>query len=481
MIRVEHLSVSYGETNVLKDLSFEISTGEFVLLTGPSGCGKSTLARTLCGLIPHALPAQMRGSVTVAGMDTQAHPLPDLAQRVGMVFQNPATQLFHIKVAEEVAFGPRNLGLPEDEVQARTEWALQATGLGDMQACKSAELSGGQKQCLAIAAALAMRPQVLILDEPTASLDLVNSRKVLETLSRLREELGVTILIIEHRFAILVRRVDRAIIMDAGRIIADGEPGIVLMDGAISRSLGLRRLANQSPKRWQSLVRPNGHRQVNTTPLLKLENITAGYGYKPVIQNVNLEIYPGDFVALVGNNGAGKSTVARVAAGLIKPMNGKVCFSGGDRPRPGLDVSLVFQNPSEQLFTEHVEEEIAFGLWNYNAYDQQAFIEVLQEADLLGLRTRKISTLSMGQQQRTVLAACLALRPKLLILDEPTLGQDWGHMQRLMDYIVRLNRMGITILLISHDYKLVYHYAQRVLIMDKGKISIEGKWIDKAD
>jgi energy-coupling factor transport system ATP-binding protein len=193
------------------------------------------------------------------------------------------------------------------------------------------------------------------------------------------------------------------------------------------------------------------------------------------LNDINLTLYPGEFAALVGDNGAGKSTLALVAAGLLKPSKGKVIYQNGERPRPGLDISLLFQNPTDQLFTDSVDEEIAFGPQNYRIFQQEQHEWVLQKADLAPWRTRHPVALSAGQQQRTALAACLALSPRLVILDEPTLGQDWGHLERLMDFLVTLNQQGTTILLITHDYKLVHRYAKRVILMNAGRIVMDGR------
>jgi energy-coupling factor transporter ATP-binding protein EcfA2 len=470
MIQVQDLTVHYGTIPALQGVSLQVADGECVLVTGPSGCGKSTLARVLCGLIPQAITAQIQGQVCVAGLDILTQPIPEIAQRVGMVFQRPASQLFHLRVEDEVAFGPRNLGLDEKEIQQRTEWALQATGLYDLRNERPAALSGGQKQCLAIAAVLAMRTQVLVLDEPTASLDVPNTHRVFETLARLRTDYGITILLIEHRLAEAAQLAERVILMDGGRILADGAPHEVFADRELRLRLGLRRPAEEPSVSWETLIQFNGNHSPASAPLLALENVSAGFNGHAVIRDIQLSFYPGEFSALVGDNGAGKSTLAMVAAGLIKPQSGVVRFSNGVRPRPGLDVALLFQDPLEQLFTDSVDEEVAFAPSNYDCFDPRLQAQILQEADLWELRSRRPMALSAGQQQRTALASCLGLRPRLLILDEPTLGQDWGHLQRLMNYVQVLNRQGTAILLISHDYKLVHHYAQRVILLREGRI-----------
>lgn len=475
MIQVQDLMVQYGTIPALQDISLNVSEGECVLVTGPSGCGKSTLARVLCGLIPHAIPAQVQGQVSVAGLDILTQPIPTIAQRVGIVFQRPASQLFHLRVEDEVAFGPRNLGLDEKEVQQRTEWALQATGMVDLRNERPATLSGGQKQCLAITAALAMRTQVLVLDEPTASLDVPNTHRVIETLTRLRADYGITIVLIEHRLAEAAQLADRVILMEGGRIITDGSPQVIFADRELRHRLGLRRPSVEPSVSWETLIQSNGNQLSSAAPLLALENVSAGFNGHAVIHDIQLSFYPGEFVALVGDNGAGKSTLAMVAAGLIKPQSGRVRFRDGARPRPGVDVALLFQDPQEQLFTDSVDEEVAFAPSNYDCFNPILHAQILGEADLTDLFARHPLALSVGQQQRTALASCLGLRPHLLILDEPTLGQDWGHLQRMMNYIQALNHQGIAILLISHDYKLVHHYAQRVILLRDGRIERIGK------
>ncbi len=385
MIHIQNLSVSYGEVRALQDISFDIPTGECVLVTGPSGCGKSTLGRVLSGLIPHTIQAQIEGQVDVAGLAIRTCSIPQIAQKVGMVFQRPSAQLFHLRVENEVAFGPRNLGLGEAEVCDRTEWALQATGLQSMRECKPSELSGGQKQCLAIAAALAMRPQVLVLDEPTASLDVPNTRRVIDMLASLRSEYAITIILIEHRLAEAAQLATRVIMMNGGRMVADGSPQTVFADRDLRDRLGLRRPTEGSSISWDTLIQINGTDKNQNQPLLTFEAVSAGFNGHAIIRDINLVLYPGEFAALVGDNGAGKSTLAMAAAGLIKPQTGVVQFLKGDRPRPGLDVALLFQDPQEQMFTNSVNEEVAFGVHNYDCFDPDLHRQILQEADLWDL------------------------------------------------------------------------------------------------
>ena len=465
MIEVDDLTVYYGKRRVLAGLSLSIRPGEFVLVTGPSGSGKSTLLRALAGLIPHASLARLEGRVVVDGLDTQEHSLPILAGHVGLVFQNPATQLFCLRVEEEVAFGPRNLGLPPDEVARRVEWALGAAGLEHLRGRRVNTLSDGEKQRLAIAAVLAMAPRILILDEPTSNLDLVGTRQVLSTLERLRRE-SSTVVIAEHKTWEVGRLADRVLILEEGQPVADGSPEKVFARRELLHRLGVRRPTIRPQSDWADLIAPSEGDPPPGEPLVELEGVVAGYGKRQVLTGLDLSIKRGELVALVGDNGAGKTTVARLLAGLVKPRRGKVRVRGR--------VGLLFQNPLEQLFCETVEEEVAFGPRNYGFLTSALLEDTLATADLEKLRHRRIHALSGGEQQRTTLASVLALRPDLLILDEPTMGQDWGHLSAFMDHVSRLDGRGMAILLITHDYKLVHRYAQRVLLLRNGRIAAEG-------
>jgi len=349
MIQIDNLTVYYGNRRVLDGISLSIGPGEFVLVTGPSGSGKSTLLRALGGLIPHASLARMEGKVAVDGLNTQEHSLPVLARHVGMVFQNSATQLFCLRVEEEVAFGPRNLGLSPDEVSRRVEWGLGVVGLEYLQGRRVNTLSDGEKQRLAIASVLAMGPRALILDEPTSNLDSTGTRQVLSALEWLRRQ-GSTVVIAEHKTGEVSRLADRVLILDEGRPLADGPPEEVFTRRELLHHLGVRRPTNHPQSDWADLIHPSllGRGWGKVEPLVKLEGVVAGYGKGQVLADLDLSIQPGELVALVGDNGAGKTTLARLLAGLVKPRQGKVQVRG--------QVGLLFQNPLEQLFCETVEE-----------------------------------------------------------------------------------------------------------------------------
>jgi len=478
LIEVKNLSVCYPGQHepALRDLNLRIAQGEFVLLTGPSGSGKSTLARCLMGLAPHNQPVHITGTIRVDGLDTTAMPVATLAEHIGMVFQNPATQLFNLHVAEEVAFGPRNLGLPEEEITERVAFALEATGLKPLRMARIPSLSGGQQQRVAIASVLAMRPRVLILDEPTSSLDWQGTNQVLETLTCLNREHNLTILLIEHRLHTAAQLAKRALVMHEGQLLLDGPPSEVFSGKAALSGLGLR-------YPWHLVERGSNFHLPDTispprregVPLVELRDVTAGYARQEVLQDINLSVWPGEFVALVGPNGSGKSTLGRTVAGLLRPRRGQVIWAKEVSRLPlGRRVGVLFQNPLHQLLCDTVEKEVAFGPHNFGLFSPSRMDTVLRATGLTALRTCIPRKLSIGQQQRTVLAAALSLSTSLLVLDEPTIGQDWGHLSRFMDFITHLNENGQAVLLITHDDKLICRYAHRVVMLNEGHIVADG-------
>lgn len=449
MIRVQGLHVRYPEAWALRGVDLSLAPGAFTLVGGPSGGGKSTLALALMGLIPQSVPAEVEGDLLVAGQDPRRCPVERLAGRVGLVFQSPATQLFNGTVAEEVAFGPRNRALSEDEVAARAAFAVEATGCVHLQGRSVRRLSSGEQQRVVLAAVLAMRPALLILDEPTANLDDEGVRRLVHTLVDLHGRSGITLLIVEHRLDPFLPHADRLVWLDEGRVVADGPPAETLAR--------LRCGARPDPAPPFSCA----------DPLVALHEVTAGYEGQPVVRRSSLTLRRGEFAALVGANGSGKTTVARVLAGLLRPARGRVIWYAGDRrPRVG----FLQQNPLHQLVCDTVEEEVSFGARNLGLGENGRVDRILAQMDLQGVRHRRTRALSVGQQQRAALAATVAMRPALLILDEPTVGQDWEHLVRTMDFVRRLNQEGQTVLLITHDLRLVERYASRVLRIEGQRV-----------
>jgi energy-coupling factor transport system ATP-binding protein len=492
-VEVDGLEVRYGARRALGEISLTVPAGQFLALTGPSGSGKSTLALALCGLIREGretdrgctmlTAAVLRGRVAVFGADTRDLPVHLLARQAGIVFQDPATQLFHGTVEDEVAFAPRNLGLPEEEVSRRVALAFDAVGIRPLAGRPTLSLSAGQRQRLAIAAALSLEPRLLVLDEPAANLDRQGVDLLVSTLRRLHRAHGLTIVLIEHRLEAFLPLADRLVLLQRGRLAADGAPQEVLSVGRRRVELGLLRAASASSSSrssgaaGQALPAPAARQEEGSVPpqLVRLERVTVAYGRRRILHELHLDLYPGQFAALVGPNGSGKSTLARVLAGAQRPQAGKVRWGRAwRRLPPGRRAGLLFQNTACQLLLDTVEEEVAFAPENFGLDVARCGQFALSAAGLRELRGRPTSALSVGEQQRTALAAVLAALPALLILDEPTVGQDWGHLRRLMACLRRLARGGTAVLLITHDEHLVRRFARRVIRLEQGRLTEEG-------
>ena len=455
-IRVAGLDVRYPAAHALKGLDFAIAPGSFVLIGGPSGSGKSTLARALLGLLgDDGQPAAPRveGRIAVAGLSPERHSVAQLARHAGLVFQNPVTQLFSGSVEEEVGFGPRNLGLAEDEVARRVDYGLDAVGAAHLRARSVRHLSGGEQQRVAIAANLAMRPSILILDEPTANLDGEGTASVVRALARLRRSLGITVIVIEHRLGPFVDQAERLLWLEDGRLMADGPPQEVL-------------------PRVEAVPLEGSPGPGGGVPLVSLRDVTVGYNGRPVLRGCSMTLREGELGALVGPNGSGKSTLARALAGLLRPWQGRVIWHRG-RQAAGR-VGFLQQNPLHQLVCQTVEDELRFAPRNLGLEAPDGadggVTALLERTGLRALRRRPTQGLSVGEQQRTAMAATLSVRPQLLILDEPTLGQDRGHLHRLMGLVRSWNERGRTVLLITHDRELVARCAGCVWELADGRV-----------
>jgi energy-coupling factor transport system ATP-binding protein len=367
--------------------------------------------------------------------------------------------LFNATVEEEVAFGPWNLGLSPGEAAARVEYGLAAAGCVHLRGRAVRHLSSGEQRRVTIAAALAMRPTTLILDEPTANLDAEGVRLVVQALVRLHRRFRVTVVVIEHRLAPFLPHVDRLAWLADGCVVADGPPAETLAQ-----------VQPQLPSRPPPPA-------ANGEPLVALREVTAGYNGRSVLQNCSFTLRRGDFAALVGPNGAGKTTLARVLAGLLRPRRGRVAWyanrHGWRAKGHNWRVGFLQQTPLHQLVCDTVEEEVRFGPRNLGTERADDVEKLLAQTGLLTLRGRPTWALSVGQQQRTALAATLSLRPALLILDEPTVGQDRRHLMQVMDFLAGLNQAGQTILLITHNRRLVERYANRVWEMVGGSCRMQ--------
>ncbi|UZE92034.1 MAG: energy-coupling factor ABC transporter ATP-binding protein [Methanosarcinales archaeon] len=478
VIVTENLTYTYPNSNeaTLKDVDLEVKKGEFVLITGKSGCGKSTLARCMNGLIPHLFGGKMDGRVLIHGKDTKKHPTWELARHIGLVFQNPESQLFTLAVEDEVAFGPENFGVPREDIEKRVDWTLTSVGMNEFRFKPVFNLSDGQKQRVAIAANLSMLPDILVLDEPTSNLDPKGAREVFGVLKYLKEEHKKTIILIEHRTNYAVGYVDKVIIMDSGEIALTDSPG-VLFKAQLLKKFGVR-----APEPIFLFGDANQHVASENHDMLKTENLSYAYdGNGLAIQRVDMTIQKGETVGIMGPNGSGKTTLVKHFVGLLKPNEGRVLVDGIDTQKADVSmlaekVGLVLQNSDHQLFMDSVYNEVSFGVKNMKSEKEieERVEDVLRTMDLWRLKDRHPHSLSDGEKQRVTIAAVLTRRSDVLILDEPTSGMDGYHMDLLVDKLSELKKSGLTMILVSHDIEMISKLAPRTVVMSEGKIVNDG-------
>ncbi|MFC2045582.1 ABC transporter ATP-binding protein [Chloroflexota bacterium] len=517
MINIEGLTFFYSDTTqpALNNVNLTINDGEFVLLTGPSGGGKSSLCRCFNGLIPHFHGGKVSGSIVVEGQDTLKSSTKEMAKIVGFVFQDPENQLVSIDVEREVAFGPENLGFPRDLIAKRVEESLDTLGIANLRYRQISELSGGEKQKVAIASVLALHPRVLILDEPTSELDPKGAEDVLSIVTRLNDELGLTVILVEHRLDRVIQYVDRLIVIDAGTIIIDGEiddilvnhyhelseigigipPLIRLFQELKKRDAGIDKIP-LTVKEGRSEIRktlknisvqsdsiPNCDMKSGDT-LIKIKNLWYAYpNGHTAVKSINLEVGEGEFVAIMGRNASGKTTLVKHFNRLLVPTKGSIKINGIDTKEATIaelarKVGYVFQNPNDHLFADTVYDEVAFTLKNLG-YDSkeisQRIDEVLERLHLNEHRGRYPRSLSGGEKQRVALASVLAPKPRIIILDEPTRGMEYRLKSELMKFLEECCCQGNTVILVTHDVEIVAEYAARVILMSEGRVIVDGE------
>jgi len=499
---------------VLKDVSLELRKGDFALLLGPSGCGKSTLTLCLNGLIPHLSQGEMTGVVEVAGKDTRTHEVHDFSPIIGMVFQNPDDQILSLRVVDEVAFGVENQGLPHDEIVQRVDEFMEVMEISHLKNRLTFAISGGQKQRVSIASNLVMLQEVLILDDPTTDLDPVGKAEIVSTLGRLQREIGKTLLVIEHDLTDLIELANRVIVMEDGRVVHDGSPSEVFsrsyddvvrlgvnlpqhveMVHALSRSgvqvpvlpvvkeeafAVFKEFVEAHPG---LLVEPQRLGPPGGEPVVSVRDLEFSYDPgAPILRKLSFDIRRGEFVAIIGANASGKSTLVNNLVGLLRPDGGQIIVNGHDTRETKVadlvsDVGYVFQNPDHQLFANTVEDELRFSLRVrvLSAEEvERRIADTLGIVGLEGLRDRHPFSLSRGQRQNLAVATALIHDPKLILLDEPTTGQDRRNLSGLLGMLSRLNQEGNTTIMITHDMDIVAAYATRVIVMADGQIIFDG-------
>jgi len=505
-------------TAALRHIDLAVAAGEVVLVTGLSGCGKSTLAMALCGLIPSRVHGELRGRVTFGGRPLSGLPPHEASQLVGMVFQNPNLQLINHTVQSEVAFGPENLALPQPEIAARVNWCLEVTSMAGMRTASTVTLSGGQKQRTAIAATLAMRPRVLVLDEPLSDLDPVGAQEVLGTLRRLARDEGTGVVIIEHRVDEVAPWADRVVLMDGGRIVLDQPPRLAWADQDKWAGIGVGvpdvvRLAHALPDAFDGRLPLSVDEAVSAArenwlvpaltqaaaaratarsglsppkcaadPVLSWEHVSVDFDATRAVDDVSLAIAEGEWVAMIGANGSGKSTLTGLTVGLGTPSAGQVRFRG--KPvRPGkvfehaAQVALLLQAADEMLFEETVIGELSFGS-KFRALPPDPVLTIEEAIAFFGFRgLEQVSPwqLSQGGRQRLALGALLVGAPGVLVLDEPTTGQDAERMRAFLHLLEAVRaRTGLTVLTVTHDIRGLASRAARIVLLGEGKVRLDG-------
>jgi len=482
---VENLSFRYRARPdyALRHVSFQAAPGEIVLVAGASGCGKTTLIRCINGLIPRSYHGELSGRVLLYGKEMTSRPLSEISQIVGTVLQDPEKQILGSRVENEIAFGLENLGLPPEEILARVEETLKYLNIEHLRERETFYLSGGEKQKVAVAGTLAMHPSILLLDEPLASLDPVSAQEALRLIRRLADE-GKTVLIIEHRVEdVLTIHPDKALFMMNGEVRYFGpvegfQQVVDYREVKLPAPLILEK-ARRSPP-LEPVLPPET--KEDSPSLIEFEDVSFAYEDGPeVLHGINLTIRYGDVVALLGPNGAGKTTLAKHAIGLLKPKSGRVRVNGVDTREMSVAeaaraVGYVFQSPSHMLFAPTVRKELAFGPENLG-YDQATINESVSRAveilNLKDLEDYPPLSLSFGQQKRVSIAAILAMRSRVLVMDEPTAGQDYMNYMTFVESILRLREFD-ALLFITHDLDLAVCYANRVVLMREGTIVAGG-------
>ena len=485
---VEDLTFRYRDRGSpsISSISFELPAGHLLLLAGSSGCGKTTLARCINGLIPRSYKGELSGRILLHGQNTAGWPLARISQMVGTVLQDPERQILGTRVLNEVAFGLENLGLARAEILERVDRAVEHLGIGALRDRETHNLSGGEKQKVALAGVLAMRPSLLILDEPLASLDPASAQEALALVRRLIDE-GMSVLMIEHRVEdVLHIHPDEVMFMTEGRMryqgpVAGLERAVDYREVKLPAEMVIARAA-QEP---QPHVAPPAIRRSSgqaRPPLVQFEGVRFGYdAADSVLHDINLEIRPGEVIAVLGPNGAGKTTLVKHAIGLLKPTAGRVLVQGQDTHELSVaqvasTLGYVFQSPSHMLFAPTVREELAFGPTNLGHTPdliQEEVQEALKIVNLTGLEADPPLALSFGQQKRVSIAAILAMRSRILVMDEPTAGQDFRNYMSFMDSILAMPGFE-AVLFITHDVDLAVVYASRVLLVSQGRIVADG-------
>ncbi len=486
---VDDLSFRYRDRQgaAIDNISFEAKPGEILLIAGASGCGKTTLVRCINGLIPRSYKGDVSGKILVFGEEVKDWKLSQISQKIGTVLQDPERQILGTKVVNEVAFGLENLGMPREEIYQRVDEALNFLKITHLRNRETFNLSGGEKQKVALAGVLAMRPSILLLDEPLASLDPASAQDTLDAVRTLADQ-GLSVLMVEHRVEDVLRiHPERVMFMSEGQVRYLGDVA------GLSKVVNYREVklpaqdiidrAKHDPAPLVLSPLPGAGKGPDGEALVKFKDVAFGYdSEREVLHGINLEINRGDVIAVLGPNGAGKTTFVKHAIGLLKPKSGSVLVNGRDTREASVAeiasmLGYVFQSPSHMLFAPTVREELAFGPTNMKHPKDQIEQEVKEALKIVNLSEKENDpplALSFGQQKRVSIAAILAMQSKILVMDEPTAGQDYQNYMNFMDSILKMPVFE-AIIFITHDVDLAVIYANRVLMVNDGQLVADGQ------
>jgi energy-coupling factor transport system ATP-binding protein len=509
IIHFENFTFKYRSQTepTLHEINLTIYEGEKVLIVGPSGSGKSTLAHCMNGLVPFSYDGDISGILTIQGEEAKELDIFSISKIVGTVLQDPDGQFIGLSVGEDIAFSLENDCIPHSEMRNQVVDVAQLVGMENHLNAPLHQLSGGQKQRVSLGGVMVDKVDILLFDEPLANLDPATGKHAISLIDQIHKETNTTIIIIEHRLEdVLYRDVDRIIVVDAGRIVSDSTPNELLSSSVLEASnireplyvkalkyAGCEVIPAIKPAHldtleidrckdkllnWYEKANPSTP-SIKTSPILEVDNVSFGYSEgETTLENISFSVDKGEMISIVGKNGAGKSTLSKLICGFEKVQSGKIRYDGVDITNDTIHarserIGMVMQNPNQMISKHMIFDEVALGLVMRGLPENEIKERVDKTLKICGLypfRNWPISALSFGQKKRVTIASILVLNPEVLILDEPTAGQDFRHYTEIMEFLVELNEQGVTIIMVTHDMHLMLEYTPRALVVADGKI-----------
>ena len=476
MIKVSDLYFQFegASTAALNNVTLKINDGEFTIITGPSGSGKSTLCLSMCGFIPHGYDGTFKGEVIVNSKNTKENSVFELAEEIGIIQQDPESQICTLNVTDEVAFGPENFLISEEETNKRIKWALKTVDASHLSERKTSSLSGGEKQRLAIASVLALKPKILILDEPTSQLDPKGTARIFSIITDLQRQNNMTIVVVEHKLHQVLPLSSRVIVMNSGEIVVDTPTSKLNSYSRMLKEIGVRLPARRVTKKPAHSM----HRSGSACEVTDLY-VNSPDGER-ILEDVSFNVRNGEVVGLMGDNGSGKTTLLLSLLGLWKSHSGDISIHGRSAATMTLKercrhFGLIFQNPNHQIFENTVLREVSFAPANFGEDEKHIESKALRLLDTLNLisyRDRHPFSLSYGEKRRLNLASVLIYEPSILLMDEPFVGQDFINVQKLMRFIEDSAERGRSTIMVIHDPELAEMYCDRLIFLRHGKVIV---------